>query len=349
MTFPLPPLSDLADLPFDTLIDTRSPAEFAEDHIPGAINLPVLSDDERARVGTIYTQESPFKARKIGGALVARSIACHLEGPLAEMEGGWKPLVYCWRGGQRSGAFTLWLREVGWRAEKLVGGYQSYRRAVVRHLYDAPLPHCLLLLDGNTGTAKTELLARVAQRGAQVLDLEGLANHRGSVLGLRPGGQPSQKMFETRISAALAAFDPARPVLVEAESSKVGDLLVPPSLWKPMRAAPRLRLVAPASERVAYLCKTYADLFADLPLFKERLALLAPIQGHARITAWHALADAGDFAPLVADLIERHYDKRYSNKRQAPPHEELPLSLDAAGLERAADEIAQRLAQIGAP
>jgi len=346
MTFPLPPLADLPHLPFDTLIDTRSPAEYAEDHIPGALNLPVLTNEERARVGTIYTQESAFKARKIGGALVARNIAAHLEGPLADKDGGWQPLVYCWRGGQRSGAFTLWLREVGWRAEKLQGGYQSYRRAVVRHLYDAPLPHRLLLLDGNTGTAKTELLARVAARGGQAIDLEGLANHRGSVLGLRPGGQPTQKLFETRLSAALAALDPARPVLVEAESSKVGDLLIPPSLWKPMRQAPRLRLVAPPGDRVRYLCRTYADLFADLPLFKARLALLAPIQGRARVAEWHRLAEAGTFEPLVADLIEHHYDRRYANKRDESSGDSLSLTLDEAGLDRAADEIVARLARI---
>ncbi|MEM0935938.1 MAG: tRNA 2-selenouridine(34) synthase MnmH [Pseudomonadota bacterium] len=347
MTFALPPLADLSTLPFDTLIDTRSPAEFAEDHIPGAINLPVLSNAERARVGTTYTRESPFKARKIGGALVAKNIALHLDGPLAEKDGSWQPLIYCWRGGQRSGAFTLWLREVGWRAQRLDGGYRSYRRAVVKQLYDTPLPHRLLLLDGNTGTAKTELLHLAAGRGAQILDLEGLANHRGSVLGLRPGGQPAQKLFETRISAVLSALDPARPVLVEAESSKVGDVLVPPALWTAMRAAPRLALSAAADMRVQYLCRAYADLFADLPLFRERLSLLIPIQGRAKVAEWHELADAGAFEPLVADLIARHYDRRYAAGRaERAPATTLPLTLDADGLARAADAIVAHLSRI---
>ena len=345
MKFSLPPLAELPRLPFDTLIDTRSPAEYAEDHIPGAVNLPVLSNEERARVGTIYTQESPFRARKIGGALVARNIAAHLEGALADKEGGWQPLVYCWRGGQRSAAFGLWLREVGWRAHALEGGYRSYRRAVVRQLYEETLPHRLLLLDGNTGTAKTELLERVAARGGQVLDLEGLANHRGSVLGLRPGGQPSQKGFETRVSAALAALEPDRPVLVEAESSKVGERQLPPALWSAMRAAPRLRLTADLGERTRYLCRTYADLFADLPLFKRQLDQLTRLQGRAKIAEWHALAEAGTFETLVRDLIERHYDARYAKHREgrAAAAAELPLSLEGDGLARAAEAILRHL------
>jgi tRNA 2-selenouridine synthase len=348
MKIALPPLAELPGLPVDTVIDTRSPAEFVEDHIPGAINLPVLSNEERARVGTIYKQDSPFRARKVGGALVARNIAAHLEGPLAGMEGGWRPLIYCWRGGQRSGAFGLWLREVGWRAQTLEGGYQSYRRAVVQLLYDAPLPHRLLLLDGDTGTAKTEVLQHVAHRGGQVIDLEALANHRGSVLGVRPGGQPSQKGFETALAAALSALDPGRPVLVEAESSKVGERLLPPSLWKAMKDAPRLRVTATPDERTRYLCARYADLFADLPLFKEKLSLLTRLQGHARIAHWHALAEAGDFETLVRDLIERHYDTRYARHRgdAGPPLRVLDIGLSADALSRAADLIAAELERL---
>jgi len=347
MKLPLPPLAELAALPFDTVIDTRSPAEFAEDRIPGAINLPVLSDAERARVGTIYKQDSPFRARKIGGALVARNIAAHLDGALADKPGGWQPLLYCWRGGQRSGAFGLWLAEVGWRVRVLDGGYRAYRRAVVRLLYDAPLPHRVVLLDGDTGTAKTELLHLVAARGGQVLDLEGLANHRGSVLGLRPGGQPGQKAFETRLAAALAALDPERPVLIEAESSKVGERLVPPSLWKAMRDAPRLRVTASVEARTRYLCGAYADLFADLPRFKAQLTLLTRLQGQARVAEWHALAEAGAFPTLVRDLIERHYDTRYARHRaqEAAPARVLEIALDPDGLARAADAIAADLAR----
>ena len=159
---------------FDATIDVRSPSEFAEDHVPGAINLPVLSDEERARVGTIYVQEDSFLARKIGAALVARNAAQHIEGPLADHPGGWRPLIYCWRGGQRSGSFASILAQIGWRAETLDGGYRSYRRLVVQTLYDNPFPTRVVLLDGNTGTAKTELLRLLGPRGVQAIDLEGL-------------------------------------------------------------------------------------------------------------------------------------------------------------------------------
>ena len=345
MKFPLPPLAELPQLPFDTVIDARSPAEYAEDHLPGAINLPVLSDAERARVGTIYVQESAFRARKIGGALVARNIARHLEGPLAEHDGGWQPLVYCWRGGQRSGAFAAWLAEVGWRVRTLEGGYQSYRRAVVAQLYDTALPHRLVLLDGNTGTAKTELLHLVAARGGQMLDLEGLANHRGSVLGLRPGGQPSQKGFESALSAALARLDPDRPVLVEAESSKVGERLLPPALWKAMQRAPRLQVSAAREERARYLVRAYADLFADLPLFAAQLDQLVRVQGRARVARWKAMAEDGAFEALVADLVAEHYDPRYAKHRAAAsaPRACLDIALDRDGLARAADDLMRHL------
>jgi tRNA 2-selenouridine synthase len=197
MPYRIDSLAEFARHGFDAVIDVRSPAEFAEDHLPGAISLPALSDAERAVVGTIYKQESPFRARKIGAAMVARNVAAHLDGPLAAMDGGWRPLVYCWRGGQRSGSVATILREVGWRVETVEGGYRSFRRAVVRALYDAAFPARVVLLDGNTGTAKTAVLARLKAMGAQVIDLEGLARHRGSLLG-GMGGQPRRRRSRRR-------------------------------------------------------------------------------------------------------------------------------------------------------
>ena len=222
MAVTLTRLADLDTLPFDEIIDARSPSEFAVDHLPGAINLPVLSDAERARVGTVYVQDEPFKARKLGAALVARNAAHHLETTLADRPGGWRPLVYCWRGGQRSNAFASILSQIGWRADVVEGGYRSYRRLVVGLLHDTPLPHPIHLIEGGTGTAKTRLLHHIAQAGGQIIDLEGMAAHRGSLFGPLDDPQPSQKMFETRIAAALNTMDPAKPVFVEAESSKVG-------------------------------------------------------------------------------------------------------------------------------
>ncbi|MEL6644217.1 MAG: tRNA 2-selenouridine(34) synthase MnmH [Pseudomonadota bacterium] len=308
-------LSDLTETGFDTVIDVRSPAEFAEDHLPRAINLPVLSNDERAQVGTIYKQDSPFRARKIGAALVARNAAAHLEGPLADKPGGWRPLVYCWRGGQRSGSFAAILTQVGWRAETVTGGYRAWRRMVVRALYDDPWPGRLVLLDGNTGTAKTEILARLASRGVQVIDLEALACHRGSLFGGVATPQPSQKAFESAIACALAGFDPARPVVVEAESSKVGDLLVPPSLWSAMRAAPRLVIAAPRAARARYLTRAYGDLGEDPGRVSDTLARLAPYHGHVQIEAWQAMAANGEAEALADSLMAVHYDPRYGRAR----------------------------------
>ena len=348
MPYLLPDLSAPLDLPFDDVIDVRSPAEFAEDHVPGAISLPVLDNEERAIVGTIYKQESPFKARKLGAALVARNAARHLEGPLAAKDGGWRPLIYCWRGGQRSNSFASILTQVGWRTDVLTGGYQTYRRAVVTALYERALPHRFILLDGDTGTAKTEILHLVAARGGQVLDLEGLANHRGSVLGPRPGGQPSQKMLESRLVAALARLDPARPVLVEAESSKVDNLLVPPAVWQTMRAAPRLRLQASTEERARYLARAYADVAADRAELKRILSLLVRLQGHDRVNRWNAMVDDGEFVVLAHDLITRHYDSRYATARSdaGEPAARLDVTLDDSGLNHAADLVLEELLRL---
>jgi tRNA 2-selenouridine synthase len=324
MPFHLASLSALAALPFDEIIDVRSPSEYAEDHLPGAISLPVLSDAERARVGTIYVQQDRFLARKIGAALVARNAAAHLEGPLADRPGGWRPLVYCWRGGQRSGAFTVILQQVGWRADTIAGGWRSYRRLVVAALYDSPFPCPAVLIDGGTGTAKTRLLAYLAGAGAQVLDLEAMAGHRGSVFGLIGTAQPSQKAFESSLAAAMARLDPARPVFVEAESTRIGHITLPPALTKAMKDARACRIEAPMAARVGHVLDAYADLVGDPARLDAILGRLVRYHGHARVDAWRALARAGDFAPLVEDLIRTHYDPRYRRMSRA---EAEPLAL----------------------
>jgi tRNA 2-selenouridine synthase len=319
MPVKLASIADLAALPFDDLIDVRSPAEFAEDHVPGAISLPVLSNEERAQVGTIYVQQDRFLARKVGAALVARNAASHLQGPLADRTGDWRPLVYCWRGGQRSGSFTSILQQVGWRADVIEGGYKSYRRLVVRALYDTPLPHDIVLIDGGTGTAKTRLLDHIARQGGQTLDLEAMAEHRGSLFGPVSAVQPSQKTFESRLATALARLDPAKPVFVEAESSKIGRIILPPSLWQPMTRARVLVLEAPLDARSTHLLTAYPDLIADRDRLDEVLGRLVRYHGHDRVEAWRALSRAGAFAALAKDLIETHYDPRYARvSREAP-------------------------------
>lgn len=314
MAVTLTSLADLSAQGFDDIIDVRAPAEFVEDHLPEAISLPVLDDEERARVGTIYKQVSPFSARKIGAALVAKNAAAHLLGPLAEKPGGWRPLVYCWRGGQRSGSFATILSQIGWRVETLVGGYKTWRGLVVREVYDTPVRAPVVVLDGNTGSAKTEVLNLLPGFGVQVIDLEGLARHRGSLFGA-VGPQPSQKAFEGALALALAGLDPSRPVVVEAESSKIGNCRLPPEIWKAMVSAPRVAIAAPRPVRAEYLARAYADLTCDADRLAATVGLLRPSHPAEVIEAWLGLAASEQFAALADGLMERHYDPRYGKHR----------------------------------
>ncbi len=335
---------------FDTVMDVRSPAEFAEDHVPGAVNLPALDNAQRAEVGTMYKQVSPFDARKIGAGMVIRNVAAHLDGPLKGKDGAWRPLIYCWRGGQRSGVFCTILSEIGWRAETVKGGYQSFRRLVNRHLYEVPLPHRVVLLDGNTGTAKTALLPRLAARDVQVLDLEGLACHRGSLLGAMPGGQPPQKRFETALAVALQGLDPGRPVVVEAESSKIGRITLPPSLLSAMWSAPRIVMDVPLQARAAYLARAYREVIADPEVVAARLAPLRRVRGHAVVDRWVALSQAGALEDLSLALMVDHYDPAYAKSRRIDERAVLAVveatGLDETGQERAADAVVAALGRL---
>ena len=350
MILTLSSLAEIPALPFDEIIDVRAPLEFAEDHIPGAVNLPVLDDAERARVGTIYVQDSRFRARKIGAALVAQNAARHLQTHLADHPGSWRPLVYCWRGGQRSGSFASILEQIGWRVAVLEGGYQAYRRQVVAALYDTPIAHPFILLDGDTGTAKTALLQRLRSRGVQILDLEALAGHRGSLFGQTAAGQPPQKLFESRLAAALSRLAPDKPVIVEAESSKIGCLNLPKAIWTAMCGAARIRIQAPVAARAAYLVAAYADIIADPVDMARKLDALAPFHSGDRIASWKDKAHRGDFTALARDLITDHYDPRYRKSQSRHRREDLaqlaPADLAPATLDRAADDIARLAARV---
>lgn len=351
MAFVLTDLSDLPRAGFDTILDARSPAEYAEDHVPGAASFPVLDNEERAKVGTEYVQHSRFGARKTGAALVLRNIAAHLDGPLADKPGGWRPLVYCWRGGQRSGTFGWLLREIGWRAETLDGGYRSYRRLVVRDLYERPFQQPLVVLAGLTCTAKTEILHRLGETGHQVLDLEGMACHRGSIFGGMRDPQPSQKAFESRIASVISAADRSRPLLVEAESSKVGDLLVPPRLWAAMCAAPRVAVSAPLAARAAFFGRAYADLVADPDGFCAGLARLRRLHGGETVARWQDMVRAGETAAVAAALMADHYDPRYTKseaRHGAAPQSTVAFdTLSPEGLAAGLPQVSAAIAAAG--
>lgn len=301
----------------DTLIDVRSPAEFAEDHIPGAINCPVLDDAERALIGTLYKQVSPFEAKKRGAALVARNIARHLDERFVDQPRHWRPIIYCWRGGQRSGSMTTIFRSIGWDARQLEGGYKAWRRHVVAELETLPRRFRYRVLCGATGSAKSRILQAIGALGEQIVDLEALAHHKGSVLGVLPDApQPTQKTFESALLCALRALDPQRPVYVEAESRKIGRLQVPEAMIESIRAGDCLAIEAPLAARVDFLLRDY-DYFRRNPAWlNARLDALKALRGNETVARWQDWASAGRWRELVSELLVEHYDPLYARSQE---------------------------------
>lgn len=331
---------------YDAIIDVRSPAEYAEDHIPGAMNCPVLDNAERARVGTLYKQVNAFEAKKVGAALVARNIAHHIERCFLDKPKQWKPLVYCWRGGNRSGAMAHIFSKIGWQAEQLAGGYKTYRREVIRALDEMPPRYLFHVICGTTGSGKSRLLRALAEAGAQVLDLEQLAAHRGSVLGNIPASpQPSQKGFESRLWDTLRRYDPALPVFVESESRKVGALRVPDALINRIRASRCTALTLSLENRKRLLMEDYAHFVRDPAWLNARLERLTELHGHAKIASWQDMALNGEMKGLVGELLAEHYDPLYlrsiyRNFIHASKARELALpDIDAASFQRAAQAL----------
>jgi tRNA 2-selenouridine synthase len=337
-------VSQLSD--FDEIIDVRSPAEYTEDHIPGAISAPVLDNEQRAEIGTLYAQQSPFIAKKQGASLIARNIAHHLDNLFSDKPKQWKVLVYCWRGGQRSGAMAHILAQVGWSVGRLDGGYKSYRRQVLADLETLPDNLNFRVVCGPTGSGKSRLLRVLHEQGAQVLDLEALAQHRGSLLGNLPDeSQPAQKMFESRIWEVLRHCDAQRPVFVEAESKKIGLLSTPEALLNRMRASECLAIEAPVAARVQLLMEDYRHFINDPALLIKRLTPLLPLHGRQVLDHWQQLAEQGEWAALVEKLLVQHYDPAYlrstaKNFTQLASAKVLQLdSLDDAALQAAATTV----------
>src|SRR5574343_375408 len=347
-----PTVADIAA--YDEIIDVRSPAEFAEDHIPGAINCPVLDDAQRAEVGTLYKQVSPFEAKKVGAALVSENIARHLKTHFLDRPRSWKPLIYCWRGGDRSGSMTTIFRAIGWHAGQLEGGYKAWRRHVIETMETLPACFRFQVICGATGSAKTGILQAIGERGEQVLDLEGLASHKGWVLGILPGQpQPTQKWFETSLLQALLNLDPERPVYVEAESRKIGNLHVPEALIRQIRTGECLNIEATLDARVDYLLRDYAYFF-DLPeLLNQRLEALRTLVAGETLQRWQAYVSAAQWPALVRELLEMHYDPLYRRSQDNNftglqyPETFSTDDLSPAGIDRLAAALVQvRTAQI---
>jgi tRNA 2-selenouridine synthase len=326
---------------FSAVIDARSEGEYAEDHLPGAVNWPSLNDAERKIVGTQYKQINAFEAKKQGAAMVARNVAGHIERELLDKPKEWQPLVYCWRGGKRSGSLALILDQIGFKVSLVEGGYKAFRAALVADLPQLSARFHYEVVCGTTGSGKTRFLQALAEQGAQVLDLEALANHRSSVLGLIPGqAQPTQKAFDTRIWTALQAFDPAKPVYIESESKKVGNVVVPESLIAVMRRSPCLHLYLNEEERVKLLLQDYDFFVRDIEFFCDRLGALTEARGKAVVADWQDRARSGDVADVVRELLTKHYDpvylqsmqrnfEQYSSAKQLTPNDHSMQAMQA--------------------
>jgi len=299
---------------FDTIIDVRSPLEYEEDHIIGSINCPVLYDQERIIVGTIYKKESTFRAKIIGSSLTARNIAKHIEEKFINQKGSWQPLIYCWRGGQRSKAFSLILSEVGWRTFQLEGGYKKYRNEVISFLNKVGSKLKIILISGKTGSAKTKILQNIKLQGGQILDLENLANHKGSLLGKIPDlKQPSQKLFESKLYHQIKQLDLRRNVYIEAESSKIGNIHIPKTLWAKMNVSPRIEIKADIELRSSFLLNDYKYMCENPELIKPIIYGLKNRLSKKLINDWMELITKKLWLDLTKSFLENHYDPSYSS------------------------------------
>ena len=339
-----PTLGLLKCASFDNTIDVRSPSEFLDDHMPNAINLPVLNDAQRKSIGTIYNQGNPFEAKRAGAALVAQNISRHLQTELARKDRNWRPLIYCWRGGHRSGAMAKIFSDIGWHTKVIEGGYKAYRKTILDGLDHLPPKFQLILLSGATGTAKTHILRAAAAMGAQVLDLEKLADHRGSLLGSEPeGSQPAQRLFESRIVACFNSFDLTRPVYIEAESNKIGQVHIPSTLWASMRKALRVTITAPLTARVAFLQRDYRHIIENSDNLIKVLSGLRRRYSKEIFESWQTNITNKNWDGFVTDILKTHYDPSYARSTASRPLTDIleltAIRLDEDDISRLASEL----------
>ena len=352
MSAPIHKTQNWTSADYDMIIDVRSPAEFADDHIPGAMNMPVMSNDERAEIGTLYKQESAFIARKRGAAIAARNIASHIDSVLSDKPAGFTPLIHCWRGGQRSRAFAHICSEIGWSCYLLEGGYKYYRRAVLSGLENFPGDMTFIIISGRTGNAKTALLAELAAQGGQILDLEEAAAHRGSLLGALPNApQPSQRLFESRVYQQLHGLSSEKPIFVESESSRIGEVQIPRDIWKKMGTASQITIETPRPARAAFLMAGYDHLMRDETTIRKLISGMGLRLGADRVAHWQSLLDGRDWTMLAMDILEHHYDPAYDRSLSKHDREQISIvrqeDCSAECLMKTATKVFELTASIG--
>jgi tRNA 2-selenouridine synthase len=301
----LPPDEFLQRAAAVPVVDVRSPAEFAQGHIPGAVNIPLFSNEERAVVGTAYKQVSKDEALLRGLEYVGPKMAGFVRQSKKLATQG-EVLVHCWRGGMRSGSFAWLLETAGLTVATLSGGYKAYRNEVLGRF---TRPWQLLVLGGKTGSGKTEILKELQRAGEQVLDLEALAHHKGSSFGaIGQAPQPTSEHFENSIARELQQLDPTRRIWIEDESRTVGKCFVPLALWEQMRLAPVAFVDVPKEIRIQRLVREYA-CFDPALLFDATERIQKRLGGQHYQAAVQALQQH-DYA-TVADITLTYYDKAY--------------------------------------
>ena len=307
--------SDLSS--YDVIIDVRSPSEYSLDQIPNSINLPVLNDKEREMVGSIYKNHSAFEAKKIGAKLITRNISIHLEKTISDYPRNWRPLVYCWRGGQRSRSLMIVLREVGWNAHILKGGYKAFRKMVREQIQDFCRNLSFCVICGSTGSGKTHILHALKSEGAQIIDLEGIASHKGSLLGSSESEeQSSQKMFESQIWLALKSLSVDNPVFIESESKKIGNLHVPEALIQKMWHSDCVVINIEISGRVKILINDYDHYIKNPKVLIPKLIPLQKTSGKTKVTEWLEMIEKREWHRFIKDILINHYDPAYRKSIQ---------------------------------
>ncbi len=330
---------------YDLVIDARSPREYSEDHLPGATNLPVVDNDEYAEVGTTHRTDK-HRAYVIGVSHALKNISRSIDSVVARYPRDARILVYCFRGGKRSKLWFDALSTIGYRVDRLPGGWKAYRAWVREQLARLPSGFSYHVLCGPTGCGKTRLLSVLAEVGAQVLDLEGLASHRGSLIGDIPGvEQPTQKWFDSLLVDKLRRFNPSLPVWVESESKKIGAIQLPAELLQEMHAGRIFAIDAPMSERVKLWREDYSHFERDLDAMMERLRHLRPLIGGEEFAFWERLTSERRAPELFQRLMEAHYDPAYARSiGKNYPGFEGSTKLDLGCLDRQALlEVAKQL------
>ena len=323
-------LADFQALPYP-ILDVRAPIEFAQGHLPGALSLPLFSDEERARIGTTYKQVSQERAVHLGLEFFGPKMSALVK-QAQKLAPGKEVRLHCWRGGMRSGAVRWLLELAGFRVHLLDKGYKDYRRAV---LASFDTPRLWRVLGGLTGSGKTDVLHALAAAPPPqpVLDLEGIARHKGSAFGaIGQPAQPTQEQFENNLAAVLATLPTDAPVWAEDESRQIGRLTIPPALFGQLQTAPRWVLEVPRAARVAKLAAEYgaeapAELAAAIERLHKRLGGLATQEALAAVAA-------GDF-PRMVELVLDYYDKTYTYGLAQRPGEPNRTLVPVAGCEAA--------------